>query len=188
MIEIKIKSQLHYIQLHWIIIGFITTFSIHLLTRLGLRELYFYIIIFSLTCILFHYSTLNQGKHERLIINLVVGILTFLIALFLYDSAITYLEIPKWDFISFYLFSKVGLSKLNFYDPYIFMRFFKNLNLQPKVDNGFVPEIVNVGFWYPPPSMFIFLPLGIFNLKTSYIIWQSLIILFLITDILLLIR
>lgn len=188
MIEIKIKSQLYHIQLHWIIIGFITAFSIHLLTRIGLRELYFSIIIFSLTCILFHYSTLNQSKYEKLIINLVLGILAFLIVIFLYDSAITYLEIPKWDFISFYLFSKVGLSKLNFYDPYIFMRFFNNLNLQPKVENGFVSEIVNVGFWYPPPSMFIFLPLGIFTLKTSYIIWQSLIILFLIIDILLLIR
>ena len=107
---------------------------------------------------------------------------------FIYQLCLTYMSIPIWDFLCFYLFGNVGISGSNFYDPHVFLQIYNDLNLQNKGDGGFISEIVNVGFWYPPPSMFLFLPLGAFDLKTGYIIWQTMIIVFFISDILLLIK
>jgi hypothetical protein len=86
------------------------------------------------------------------------------------------------------LFGKVGISSSDFYNPQVFQQVFNDLHLQSIGAGSFVTEVVNVGFWYPPPSMLLFLPLGLFDLQTGYFLWQTTIILFLIVDMLLLLK
>ncbi len=177
----------HFISLFWIIIGFCIGFLFPLFFYLlKVNPSYFKPLLFFTCSILFYFSTFRQNKFEHLLTDITLGILLFLCCYLVYTLALTFLHIPQWDFISFYLFGKVGISKENFYDPHVFMNFYNELNLRAKVDVGFIPEIVNVGFWYPPPSMFLFLPLGMFDLKTGYLIWQTFIVLFLIADVFLL--
>lgn len=185
---LKGRSQSFYQPIFGTVVGLIFAVSVYLLTKIGIKTSITSAIIFFSSCILVHYSVIKQKKYENIISHMVLGILLFLIGDFFYDLAQSYLNIPLWDFMCFYLFGNVGISGLNFYDPHAFMQVFNDLNLQSIVGDGLTHEVVNVGFWYPPPSMFLFLPLGIFSLKTGYIIWQTVIILFLLIDVLLIIK
>lgn len=185
---LKKKTQSFYQPVLWTLVGLIFTILVYLLTKIGIKVPIITTIIFFSSCFLVHYSVIKQKKYEIPISYMVLGILLFLIGNLFYDLAQSYLHIPLWDFMCFYLFGNVGISGLNFYDPHAFMQVFNDLNLQSIVGDGLTSEVVNVGFWYPPPSMFLFLPLGIFSLKTGYIIWQTVIILFLLIDILLIIK
>lgn len=182
------RYQSLYYSIFWTVIGVTFAILIYLLSKIGFKESVSKTILFFSLCILVHYSVIKQKKYEIPVSFIVLGILLFLIGNFFYDLAQSYLNISLWDFMCFYLFGNVGISGLNFYDPHAFMQVFNNLNLHSIVGNGLTHEVVNVGFWYPPPSMFLFLPLGIFSLKTGYLIWQTVIILFLILDILLIIK
>lgn len=153
----------------------------------GIKDAVYTFIVFSSLSILFLYSK-KQKKHEGLITNIFWGILFFFILKILYRLFLTYFTIPVWDFLCFYLFGKVGISGLPFYDPNVFSEIFNLLNLPLNGNGGFITEIVNVGFWYPPPSMFLFLPLGLFNLNTAHIIWQTVLIFFFIINIIMLLR
>ena len=185
---VKKSVQSYSLQLFWIVAGFLFAFFIYELRKIGVSEAANKPAIFFISCILVYYSTFKQKKYETQITNIVLGILLFLLSSLFYDLFLTYLHIPQWDFVSFFLFGKVGISHSDFYDPNIFMKFYNTLDLQPRVNGGFIPEIVNVGFWYPPPSMLLFLPLGMFDIQTGYFIWQTIIIVFLIADIFLLVK
>ncbi len=182
------KSFQYNVQVLWIAAGFLFAFFIYELNKIGISKAANKPVIFFISCILVYYSTFKQKKYEIQITNIVLGILLFLLISLFNDLAQTYLHIPQWDFVSFFLFGKVGIAHSNFYDPDTFMKFYNTLNLQTRVNGGFIPEIVNVGFWYPPPSMLLFLPLGMFDIQTGYFIWQTIIILFLIIDIFLLVK
>ncbi|HEY5370534.1 MAG TPA: glycosyltransferase family 87 protein [Hanamia sp.] len=182
------RYQSLYQSIFWTVMGITFAILTYLLSKIGFKESISKTILFFSSCILVHYSVIKQKKYEIPVSFAVLGILLFLIGDFFYDLAQSYLHIPLWDFMCFYLFGNVGISGLNFYDPHAFMQVFNNLNLHSIVGDGLTHEVVNVGFWYPPPSMFLFLPLGIFSLKTGYIIWQTVIILFLLLDILLIIK
>ncbi len=189
MLKKRFQSKSYFLLIFWIIAGFIFAFFVSELNKIGISESYNKPVIFFISCLLVYYSSFKEKKYEVQITNIVLGILLFLIISFLYDLAQTYLTIPVWDFLCFYVFGKAGVSGLNFYDPHAFLQVFNDLNLQSKVNgSSFIGEVVNVGFWYPPPSMFLFLPLGVFSLKTGYIVWQTVIILFLLIDILLIIK
>ena len=188
MPEKKLQSAPYFKNIIWVATGFLITLLIFLLIKTGIRESYCTLITFSLTCFLFLYSINNRKKYEKQITKIVGGILIFLIVYFIYRLFITYLRIPQWDYLCFYLFGHIGTSGLNFYDPHAFFQVFNELNLHTRVDSSFIPEIVNVGFWYPPPSMFLYLPLGILDLYSGYYIWQTILILFLIADICLLLK
>lgn len=189
MLKKRFQSKSYFLLIFWIIAGFIFAFFVSELNKIGISESYNKSLIFFISCLLVYYSSFKEKKYEIQITNIVLGILLFLIISFLYDLTQTYLTIPVWDFLCFYVFGKAGVSDLNFYDPHVFLQVFNDLNLQSKVNgSSFIGEVVNVGFWYPPPSMFLFLPLGVFSLKTGYIVWQTVIILFLLIDILLIIK
>lgn len=77
----------------------------------------------------------------------------------------------EWDFTVFYLFGKVGASGYNIYSPQDFHTVCNSLQLPFTVSKEFTEEIVNVGFWYPPQTMFYFLPLSAFSFKTALTLW-----------------
>ncbi len=75
-----------------------------------------------------------------------------------WERAVGNLEsLPEWDYLGFWLHARTAALGLNFYDP----EHARALALPFHVSPEFQSEIVNVGFWYPPPSMFFFWPLGL---------------------------
>jgi Glycosyltransferase family 87 len=75
-----------------------------------------------------------------------------------WERAIGNLEkLPEWDYLGFWLHARTAVLGQNFYDPANAQALALPFNVSPE----FQSEIVNVGFWYPPPSMFFFWPLGI---------------------------
>ncbi len=171
----------------WLITGFTVPLVLHLATRIGIKESYYTLILFALACVILHYHS-SKKSYKRELSQLLTGFTLFVTIHFFYNLILTYKVFQRWDFLCFYLFGKVGISSSDFYNPQVFLHVFNNLNLQSIGEGSFVTEVVNVGFWYPPPSMLLFLPLGLFNLQTGYFIWQTIIILFLIADIVLLLK
>ncbi len=170
-----------------VMLSFIGAFLLHLVPLVQIKEGYYNLMIYVVLFVLIQF--LNQREKLRSQAqSALLGILLFFIVHFLYHLAINYEEIREWDFICFYMFGKVGAAGSDFYDPQVFAHALNELGLQSRVGSNFIKEIVEVGFWYPPPSMFLFLPLGALDLQTGYIIWQSVFIFFLLIDVYLLIR
>ena len=76
-------------------------------------------------------------------------------------------EPQEWDFLGFWLHAHTAVDGHNFYDP----QQAAALASPFSVSSEFRKEIIDTGFWYPPPSMFLFLPLGWFDLRTAQALW-----------------
>lgn len=72
-----------------------------------------------------------------------------------------------YDFGVFHLDGRVAAAGLNFYDPASFQRIAEGATYDPL----FVREILDVGFWYPPPTMLLFLPLAWMAVKPALFVW-----------------
>lgn len=79
-------------------------------------------------------------------------------------------EPPEWDFVGFWLHARTAVLGQNFYDA----ANARELALDLPVGEEFEQEIVATGFWYPPPSMFFFLPLGWLELHPALMLWYAL--------------
>jgi Glycosyltransferase family 87 len=179
------KIQVQQKGILWVVAGFIAAYAIYFITRAIAPQAFKTITIFIFSASLFYLAGLKQ-KYLLPVNKLLSGISLFLAIHLLYVLAKTYLHIPEWDFLCFYLFGKTGISTTDFYNPQVFAKVFNELNLQPLTSKDFTAEIVNVGFWYPPHSMLLFLMLGLFDLKTGYAVWQTVILVFIVADVFLL--
>jgi hypothetical protein len=65
-------------------------------------------------------------------------------------------DLPEWDYLGFWLHARTAVLGRSFYDPASAQELARPFD----VSSAFQHEIVDVGFWYPPPSMFLFWPLG----------------------------
>jgi hypothetical protein len=90
-----------------------------------------------------------------------------------------YSQPPEWDFLVFWLDGNIGASGENFY----MAESYQAIPLPFEPSAGFREEILDVGFKYPPPSMFLFLPLALFDLSNAYLFWEVLILLFCLASI-----
>jgi hypothetical protein len=77
---------------------------------------------------------------------------------------------PEWDFRALWLFGRVASRGGDLYDPDGMKRASAGLELS----SSFEREIVDVGVWYPPTSMPLFLPLGWLELRPAYVGWMLL--------------
>jgi hypothetical protein len=78
-------------------------------------------------------------------------------------------RIPEWDFLGFWLHARTAVAGRSFYDPRSAQEWVSTLS----VSRAFRREIVDVGFWYPPPSMFLFWPLGWFDRPAALALWYA---------------
>jgi hypothetical protein len=76
-----------------------------------------------------------------------------------------------WDFTAWYLWGKEAAMGLNFYLPENSQAVFASLNLPASDYKEFMEAIVNVGFYYPPPTMFYFVGLGFLPFNSALLIW-----------------
>lgn len=74
----------------------------------------------------------------------------------------------EWDFPISWLNGYVGAHRLNFYDPDSYRRLAGALTT---LTAGQVKYVISVGFHFPPPTIFLFLPLGFFDIHTAYFLW-----------------
>lgn len=78
---------------------------------------------------------------------------------------------PLWDYSAFWIYGQIGAKGLNFYDPASYQAIAQESGLA--ADPEFKHEIVDVGFFYPTPSMWILLPLGFTDIHTSLVLWYG---------------
>jgi hypothetical protein len=81
-----------------------------------------------------------------------------------------------WDFLAFYVDGSVGARGLDFYDPRSYQQIFPRLSIPFTPEAGFIEEIVNAAFKYPPMTMLLFAPLGHFEFRTAHVLWLSFVI------------
>lgn len=91
---------------------------------------------------------------------------------------------PVWDFQCFWLHGNVVVRGLDFYEPQNYHDTAQSLNLN--YDEGFSQETLDVGSLYPPMTMFLFAPLGWFDIQTAALLWYILQSVILVIDIFLL--
>jgi hypothetical protein len=75
------------------------------------------------------------------------------------DVARNLRRLPEWDFLGFWLHARTAVLGGDFYDP----AWARELARPFDPSDAFRREIVDAGFWYPPPSMLLFWPLGWFE-------------------------
>jgi hypothetical protein len=73
------------------------------------------------------------------------------------------------DFKGFWVSARVGLERGNFYDPERYYQVAAQLDPRD-VHEEFNARYLDTTFWYPPPSILHFLPLGLFDLHTAWIV------------------
>jgi hypothetical protein len=76
----------------------------------------------------------------------------------------------EWDFLGFWLHARSAVNGLNFYDPASIARW----ELPIPVDGAFREEILEIAFWYPPPSMLLLAPLGWLSWPQALAFWSLL--------------
>jgi glycosyl transferase family 87 len=73
----------------------------------------------------------------------------------------------EWDFVCFWLWGRTAALRLDFYDPSQIQAVASSL----EASDEFSRLILQGGFWYPPPSMLIFAPLGLLPLRGAMLCW-----------------
>jgi len=91
---------------------------------------------------------------------------------------------PEWDFPISWFNGYVAAQGLNFYDPENYRRLASALPLTP----GLVRFVISVGFHFPPPTIFLFLPLGFLDIRTAFVLWYVVMIGVIALDVVLLAR
>jgi hypothetical protein len=126
------------------------------------------IVMLPVVAFLFYFS-LSKKKLLSILAGvyliLLIGATLFSVGKYVYAN---YHEPPKWDFLGFWLNGKVGLAGENFYD----IKNYQKMPLPYDPGEEFRKEIIDVGFFYPPFTMFLFLPLGLLGIGNAYLLWQ----------------
>jgi hypothetical protein len=131
-----------------------------------------------ITC-MFYFKIKNAKITYKLLIWIIYYVL-FTFALFFFISPfIERIQTPViWDYTAFYLYGKIAAEGHNFYSPENFHVAVNAAHLPIPYNESFVEEVLNVGFVYPPPTIFYFIPLGFLPYKIGLIYWTIFITMF----------
>lgn len=138
------------------------------LTGRFLHSTYLPLLLLPLTLSgMYYYKVLPKPTRLAYVVFLIAVISLFSFSLF--QSIKANVDNPReWDFVGFWLHGATAVQGHNFYDPQYAQELARNMTLSEE----FQHEIVDVGFWYPPPAIFLFLPLGWFNLQIASLVWN----------------
>lgn len=143
------------------------------LVRELFHQSYFISFLAVVTCICFYYLQNKENSYKKIIWIVYSSIFVSALLIFI-SSAIFRIYNPQvWDFTCFYLYGKVAALGYNFYSPENFQAIFKSIDIpfQQSELGGFINEVVNVGFPYPPPTILYFMPLGYLSFKSALFVW-----------------
>ncbi|HEX2934268.1 MAG TPA: glycosyltransferase family 87 protein [Bacteroidales bacterium] len=129
---------------------------------------------FIITYALYIYSNYKTaGQLLRLIYH---GIFAFSVLLFVF-MFFRAVEPKDWDYTCFYLIGKVAQSGLNIYNPDHYYVVLADANIPIELGAGFKTEFLVTGSLYPPPTTFLFLPLGYMTYMQGLYFFYGLILL-----------
>jgi hypothetical protein len=110
------------------------------------------------------------GRLGRAVWWVLAAFTTALAAVRLGRLVVLRLTVPnEWDYLAFWECARVATRHQNFYDPSLYQNF--PLPLQPSA--GYLKEIHQVGYGYPPTSMLLMFPFGWFSYSTAYALWDA---------------
>jgi hypothetical protein len=110
------------------------------------------------------------ARWQKCIAGLLALLGTAWVALPMYREARWNLAAPReWDFLCFWLWGRMAALGLDFYDPAQTLAVGKSL----LVRDEFSRLIVHNGFWYPPPTMLLFAPLGTLPIRAAMAVWYA---------------
>jgi hypothetical protein len=99
------------------------------------------------------------------------GLIGFMLAIIMFFAAdivramlANFANLPEWDFKLFWLFGRVAAQGQNIYQP----EFLHALAVPLHPSDEMMRELF---FFYPPPTMFLFAPLGWFEIHTALVVW-----------------
>lgn len=124
-----------------------------------------------IACLLFYFLKNKNSNFRKIIHAIIILVFIYVSYVFIYSVIQSLLHPAVWDFTAFYLYGKVAASGHNFYLPENFQNVFYSLDLPALDYTEFIRESVNVGFFYPPPTIFLFVPLGFFSYNTALLGW-----------------
>ncbi len=108
---------------------------------------------------------------QRMVWTVVVGaVIVLAAARLILLAAHNVHAVPVWDFLGFWFNAHVAAARENIYNPLYATELARSFAVTPV----FRREIIDVGFWYPPGSIFIFLILALFaNIHAAYAVWYA---------------
>jgi hypothetical protein len=127
------------------------------------------VMVAAVTLVGYHFYNQFSRNWQRLFLGFVLMAALALSAALAVRMFVNLQSPPVWDFQSFWLNGRVADEGLNFYNPASYQQIVADENLM--VDPEFQTEIVDVGFWYAPPTIWLFVPLGWFGLNTAMLFW-----------------
>lgn len=108
-----------------------------------------------------------RGRTRALAWGLTLGVL----AVQLRSFALIFLDretmAKEWDYLCFWVWGHMGAHGLDFYDPA------NGAAYTAGRTTDFIAYILDVGFWYPPPTMLLFAPLGLFTPSEALFGWSA---------------
>jgi len=122
------------------------------------------LILLSFLLLSFHYRD-RLGKRGRVVLaGTALATIGFYTAAAITVMRANIANPPEWDFQLFWIFGRVAVRGLNFYQPEYLHQLLGPL--RPSAE--FMRELF---FFHPPPTMFLFVPLGWFDIHTAFLIW-----------------
>ncbi|MEP7189359.1 MAG: glycosyltransferase family 87 protein [Roseiflexaceae bacterium] len=122
------------------------------------------LILLPLLLLAFHYRDRLGERGRAALAGMALATIGFYTAGAIAVMRANIADPPEWDFQLFWIFGRVAVRGLKFYQP-------ENLHqmldsLRPSAE--FLRELF---FFHPPPTMLLFLPLGWFDIHTAFLIW-----------------
>ena len=125
----------------------------------------------ALSCICF-FLLRSKRRSPSIIWYFYIALVLLALGFFFY-RAIEAVNNPKvYDFTAFFLWGKTAANGYDFYLPQNLQLVFNSLQLPPLDYKLFTVDTVNVGFFYPPPTILYFAPLGFLSYKPAMICWS----------------
>jgi len=124
-------------------------------------------ILLMVAMLIFHYRE-RLWKPARLVFLagfILVNAIAFLQAFQLMQVRIR--TLPEWDVRVFWIYGQLTAHGENVYALESYQRFYKELN----PDRDFTEAVMRVGATYPPPTMFLFRPLGCCAMQSAFGYW-----------------
>ena len=84
---------------------------------------------------------------------------------------------PEWDVQAFWIYARVAAEGGNFYEPADMHRVAEPLQHETTPLSStpvFTREVLDAGFFYPPPTMLMVAPLGFLSLRAAALCWYLL--------------
>ena len=116
----------------------------------------------------------RQGWWRRAYVALLLVVIAGFAGLDAFRASVNVRNPPEWDIQAFWISGRVAAEGANFYDPADMHRIAAPLQQAATPLSArpvFTREILDTGFLYPPPTIFLVAPIGALDLQPAALVW-----------------